>query len=86
MKVIRGREVVNLSDIKVAECFIVDNFNEIYMKTKAISATLSLLGIIMIVIAVVLQSDVSTETKVMKNKEIIDSWGNRCPKGELVHK
>ena len=24
--------------------------------------------------------------KVMKNKEIIDSWGNRCPKGELVHK
>lgn len=24
--------------------------------------------------------------KVMKNKEVIDSWGNRCPKGELVHK
>lgn len=24
--------------------------------------------------------------KVMRNKEIIDSWGNRCPKGELVHK
>lgn len=24
--------------------------------------------------------------KVMKNKQIIDSWGNRCPKGELVHK
>ncbi len=24
--------------------------------------------------------------KVMKNKKIIDSWGNRCPKGELVHK
>lgn len=24
--------------------------------------------------------------KVMKDKEIIDSWGNRCPKGELVHK
>ena len=24
--------------------------------------------------------------RVMKNKEIIDSWGNRCPKGELVHK
>ena len=35
MKVIRGQEVVNFSDIKVAECFIVDNFNEIYMKTKA---------------------------------------------------
>lgn len=34
MKVIREREV-NFSDIKVAECFIVDNFNEIYMKTKA---------------------------------------------------
>lgn len=24
--------------------------------------------------------------KVMKDKEILDSWGNRCPKGELVHK
>lgn len=24
--------------------------------------------------------------KVMKNKQIIDSWGNRCSKGELVHK
>ena len=24
--------------------------------------------------------------KVMRNNEIIDSWGNRCPKGELVHK
>lgn len=24
--------------------------------------------------------------KVMRNKQIIDSWGNRCPKGELVHK
>lgn len=24
--------------------------------------------------------------KVMKDKEIIDSWGNRCPKGELIHK
>ena len=24
--------------------------------------------------------------KVMRNKEVIDSWGNRCPKGELVHK
>lgn len=24
--------------------------------------------------------------KVMKNKKIIDSWGNRCPKGELIHK
>lgn len=24
--------------------------------------------------------------RVMKDKEIIDSWGNRCPKGELVHK
>ena len=35
MKVIRGRKVVNFSDIKVAECFIVDNFNKIYMKTKA---------------------------------------------------
>ena len=35
MKVIRGRKVVNFSDIKVAECFIVDNFNEIYMKIKA---------------------------------------------------
>lgn len=34
MKVIREREV-SFSDIKVAECFIVDNFNEIYMKTKA---------------------------------------------------
>ena len=34
MKVIREREV-SFYDIKVAECFIVDNFNEIYMKTKA---------------------------------------------------
>lgn len=24
--------------------------------------------------------------KVMRDKEVIDSWGNRCPKGELVHK
>lgn len=24
--------------------------------------------------------------KVMKDKKIIDTWGNRCPKGELVHK
>jgi len=24
--------------------------------------------------------------KVMRNKEVIDSWGNRCSKGELVHK
>lgn len=24
--------------------------------------------------------------KVMRNKETIDSWGNRCPKGELIHK
>lgn len=24
--------------------------------------------------------------RVMKNKKIIDSWGNRCSKGELVHK
>ena len=24
--------------------------------------------------------------KVMRNKEVIDFWGNRCPKGELVHK
>ena len=24
--------------------------------------------------------------KVMKDSKIIDSWGNRCPKGELVHK
>ena len=24
--------------------------------------------------------------RVMRNKEIIDSWGNRCPRGELVHK
>lgn len=24
--------------------------------------------------------------KVMKDKKIIDSWGNRCSKGELVHK
>ena len=24
--------------------------------------------------------------KVMKNKEVIDSWGNRCPRGELIHK
>lgn len=34
MKVIREREV-NFSDIKTAECFIVDNFKEIYMKIKA---------------------------------------------------
>ena len=34
MKVIREQRI-NFSDIKVAECFIVDNFNEIYMKTKA---------------------------------------------------
>lgn len=24
--------------------------------------------------------------RVMRNKEIIDSWGNRCSRGELVHK
>ena len=24
--------------------------------------------------------------RVMKNNSIIDSWGNRCPRGELVHK
>ncbi len=24
--------------------------------------------------------------KVLKNKELIDAWGNRCPKGELIHK
>lgn len=24
--------------------------------------------------------------KVMRNKQIIDSWGNRCSKGELIHK
>ena len=24
--------------------------------------------------------------RVMRNKEIIDSWGNRCSKGEVVHK
>mgnify|MGYP003291916836 CR=1 FL=1 len=24
--------------------------------------------------------------RVLRNKEVIDSWGNRCPKGELVHK
>ena len=24
--------------------------------------------------------------KVMRDQEIIDSWGNRCPKGELIHK
>lgn len=24
--------------------------------------------------------------KVIRNKQIIDSWGNRCPKGELIHK
>ncbi len=24
--------------------------------------------------------------KVMKNEKIIDAWGNRCPKGELIHK
>jgi len=24
--------------------------------------------------------------RVMRDKEIIDSWGNRCPKGEFVHK
>lgn len=61
------------------------------MKTKAISATLSLLGIIMIVIAVVLQSDVSTETKVMKNKEdkvnvINMSSSNRVTETKVVEK
>lgn len=39
------------------------------IKAKAISATLSLLGIIMIIIAVVLQSDVSSKTKIMENKQ-----------------
>lgn len=24
--------------------------------------------------------------KVIKDKQVIDAWGNRCPKGELVHK
>ena len=24
--------------------------------------------------------------RIMRNKKIIDSWGNRCPRGELVHK
>lgn len=24
--------------------------------------------------------------EVMRDKELIDSWGNRCPKGELIHK
>ena len=24
--------------------------------------------------------------KVMRDNKIIDSWGNRCPRGELVHK
>lgn len=24
--------------------------------------------------------------KIMKDKELIDAWGNRCPKGELIHK
>ena len=24
--------------------------------------------------------------EVIRNKQIIDSWGNRCPKGEIVHK
>ncbi|MGM9882422.1 MAG: acyl-CoA dehydratase activase [Bacilli bacterium] len=24
--------------------------------------------------------------KVIRNKEVIDAWGNRCPKGELIHK
>lgn len=24
--------------------------------------------------------------KVLKDKQVIDAWGNRCPKGELVHK
>lgn len=24
--------------------------------------------------------------KVMKDKEVIDAWGNRCPRGELIHK
>ena len=24
--------------------------------------------------------------RVIRNKEVIDSWGNRCPRGELVHK
>lgn len=24
--------------------------------------------------------------EVMRNKQIIDSWGNKCPRGELIHK
>lgn len=24
--------------------------------------------------------------RVMKNNQILDSWGNRCPRGELIHK
>lgn len=24
--------------------------------------------------------------EVLRDKRVIDSWGNRCPKGELVHK
>ena len=24
--------------------------------------------------------------RVMKDNEILDSWGNRCPRGELIHK
>lgn len=24
--------------------------------------------------------------RVIRNKEVIDSWGNRCPKGEFIHK
>ncbi len=24
--------------------------------------------------------------EVIKNKKVIDAWGNRCPKGELIHK
>lgn len=40
------------------------------IKSKVISATLSLLGVIMIIIAVVLQSDITNkENKIMKNKE-----------------
>ena len=39
------------------------------IKAKAISATLSLLGVIMIVIALVVQSDISSKEKVLKNKE-----------------
>lgn len=39
------------------------------IKAKAISATLSLLGVIMIVIALVVQSDISSNEKVLENKE-----------------